>query len=106
MMVAIFKLYLSQPFWLHILSEDNWSNEHNSAIELPWGAQGDAIGVYLSQPFRLFMKLLIGEAFDGGKSPNGSDRNSLRHSRRIGSCASIIMSLKGSDIFHHSSNPH
>lgn len=110
-MVAI--LNLLQPFRLHILSEDNRSNEHNSAIELAWGAQGggigadnsqgDAIGVYLSQPFRLFMKLLIGEAFDGGKSPKGSDRNSLRHSRRIGSCTTTTMSLKGSDKFYHSS---
>ncbi len=61
------------------------------------------IAIYLSQPFRLFMKLLIGEAFDGGKSPKGSDRNSLRHSRRIGSCATTTMSLKGSDKFYHSS---
>lgn len=94
-MVAI--LNLLQPFRLHILSEDNRSNEHNSAIELAWGA------LYLSQPFRLFMKLLIGEAFDGGKSPKGSDRNSLRHSRRIGSCTTTTMSLKGSDKFYHSS---
>lgn len=110
-MVAI--LNLLQPFRLHILSEDNRSNEHNSAIELPRGAQGggigadnsqgDAIGVYLSQPFRLFLASSIGEAFDGGKSPKGSDRIPLRHRRRIGSCASTIMSLKGSDIFHHSS---
>ena len=100
-MVAI--LNLLQPFRLHILSGDIRSNEHNSAIELAWGAQGDAIGVYLSQPFRLFMKLLIGEAFDGGKSPKGSDRNSLRRSRRIGSCTTTTMSLKGSDKFYHSS---
>ena len=100
-MVAI--LNLLQPFRLHILSGDIRSNEHNSAIELAWGAQGDAIRVYLPQPFRLFMKLLIGEAFDGGKSPKGSDRNSLRHSRRIGSCTTTTMSLKGSDKFYHSS---
>ena len=110
MMVAIFELYLSQPFRLHILSGDNWSNEHNSAIDLTRGngigvdnSQGDAIGVYLSQPFRLLLTSLIGESFEKRKSPKGSDRNSLRHRRRIGSCASTIMSLKGSDIFHHSS---
>lgn len=113
MMVAIFNQNMSQPFRLHILSGDNWSNEHNSAIELPRGAQGsgigadnsqgDAIGVNLSQPFRLLLISLIGESFEKRKSPKGSDRISLRHRRRIGSCASIIMSLKGSDIFHHSS---
>ena len=109
MMVAIFSsnisLNLSQPFRLHILSGDNWSNVHNSAIELAReidNSQGDAIGVNLSQPFRLFLTSSIGEAFGGGKSLKGSDRYSLRHRRRIGSCA-IIMSLKGSDIFHHSS---
>ncbi|MBP5724127.1 MAG: hypothetical protein J6X18_11230 [Bacteroidales bacterium] len=61
------------------------------------------IAIYLSQPFRLFLASSIGEAFDGGKSPKGSDRYSLRRRRRIGSCASTIMSLKGSDIFHYSS---
>ena len=46
-MVAI--LNLLQPFRLHILSEDNRSNEHNSAIELPRGAQGGGIGADNSQ---------------------------------------------------------
>ena len=100
-MVAI--LNLLQPFRLHILSEDNRSNEHNSAIELAWGAQGGGIGAYLSQPFRLLLTSLIGESFEKRKSPKGSDRYFLRHRRRIGSCASTIMSLKGSDKFHHSS---